>query len=143
MTEPTPEETVAANIRTRRATLNLTQADLSERVTATGHDLGDQSVWALENGRRRIRIDDLYAIAHALNTTPAALLTDGSTVEPDAQPPRAYLVRLDGGITERFTADHVTLDDGWLTCRMHGHEVLSAPTTRIICIRPDPNGSQP
>lgn len=87
--------TVAATVRRLRLARDLTLAELSAEVKKHGWTLSDQVLCKLENGRqaedgtpaskysRSITVDDLVALAAALDVTPMALL-DG-TAEPDVR----------------------------------------------------------
>lgn len=60
---------VRINIRDLRLKRDLTQAQL-----ATMADLPTQSITEIENGARRVNVDDLVAICKALKVRPARLL---------------------------------------------------------------------
>lgn len=86
---------VATNIARFRGVRGLRLAGLSERMTAVGRPMSVTTLSAIENGDRRADVDDLVAIAAALNVSPAALLmpsvTDpydaaGATVSPAGAP---------------------------------------------------------
>jgi transcriptional regulator with XRE-family HTH domain len=62
-------ELVKANIRECRIKRELTQAELAE---AAG--LPSQSITEIENGARRVNVDDLVAISSALGVSNARLL---------------------------------------------------------------------
>lgn len=129
----TPEAIVATNVRRLRECLGISQAELAERATKTGHVLGEMAIWTLENGKRRIRVDDLFGLGEALGVTPQQLLT------PDVDPAstgRLYEVLLDGGIAERVIATRVEPDDqGWLNFYLHGERVFFASIARMLCVR--------
>lgn len=129
----TPEAVVAANVRRLREALGITQNDLAERATKAGHSLGPMAMWTLENGKRRIRVDDLYGLAEALGVTPQQLLS------PDVDPAatgRLYEVLLDGGTSEHVTASRVEPDEhGWLNFYLHDERVFFAAAARVLCVR--------
>lgn len=62
-------ELVRENIRYIRTDKELTQAEL-----ATVADLPSQSITEIENGARRVNVDDLVAIARALGVPFSRLL---------------------------------------------------------------------
>nr|WP_062336140.1 helix-turn-helix transcriptional regulator [Herbidospora sakaeratensis] len=70
---------VAANIRARRATLGLSYEGVVARLQLQGHYATQQLLSRIELGQRRVDVDDLVALAAALDTTPAELLTPAST----------------------------------------------------------------
>ncbi|WP_435279359.1 helix-turn-helix domain-containing protein [Streptomyces sp. 1222.5] len=132
-TAPTSEATIRANMRRLRKALNLSQTTLAERITEAGMPFGDMAVWGIENGKRRINVDDLHAIAHALQTTPRKLLSS----EPEALcESLVYEIRFDGGTVERVAADRVETDEhGWLNFYEGEHRVLFASAARVLCVR--------
>lgn len=133
-TEPaTPEAIVAANVRAIRAHLGISQAELSKRVSESGTRLGEMPVWGIENGRRRINVDDLYALAAALGTKPERLLAPGAELGPAS---RQYEVRIDGGITELVTADDAEADErGLLHFYLRGERVFLTSVARVLSVR--------
>lgn len=129
----TPEGLVAGNVRRLRKAFSLTQEELAELATKAGHDLGVMAIWSLENGKRRIRVDDLYGLAAAFDIPVRQLLS--TEVEPVASE-RTYGVMVDGGSTEVVTADLVETDeDGWLNFYLHGRRVFFAYKSRVLCVR--------
>lgn len=62
-------ETVKANIRECRLKRNLTQNELALKA-----ELPTQSITEIENGARRVNVDDLVAIAAALRVSTDRLL---------------------------------------------------------------------
>lgn len=67
-------KTVASNIRQARERRGITQEDLSNEAKELGHPLEVPAIRAIENGRRRIDVDDLTVIAAILHVSPATLL---------------------------------------------------------------------
>lgn len=67
---------VAAAVARLRAERGITQAQLSDRVTAAGRPLGRQTIAEIEILRRRVDVDDLAVLAAALGTSPEALMGD-------------------------------------------------------------------
>lgn len=63
------------NIVARRAELGLTAAEVADRTSRAPRTLGRSAVSELERGARRIDIDDLFAMALALEVSPIDLLT--------------------------------------------------------------------
>ncbi|MBN7329842.1 helix-turn-helix domain-containing protein [Mycobacteroides abscessus] len=66
--------TVAANIAFFRAKREWRLAQLSERMTEVGRPMTVNTLSAIENLDRRTDVDDLMAIAAALDVSPASLL---------------------------------------------------------------------
>lgn len=68
-------ETVAENVQRLRTEQNLTYTQLSERLeTRAGWTITATAVRRIEEGERRVSVDDLMALAAALGVSPAALL---------------------------------------------------------------------
>lgn len=67
-------EVVARQVRARRQSLGLDLAGLSAELTNLDWPIPVAALSRLENGQRRIDVDDLMALAVALKTTPNELL---------------------------------------------------------------------
>lgn len=65
---------VSENIERLRKARGLSQAQLANKLTKVGRPMLDTAVSKMERGTRRVDVDDLVAIAIALNVTPIALL---------------------------------------------------------------------
>lgn len=63
-----------ANIAAHRKALGLTLREVSERLATAGRPLSHTSVSDIENGSRRVDVDDLVAISYVLQVNPHALL---------------------------------------------------------------------
>ncbi|MBP2435821.1 helix-turn-helix domain-containing protein [Microbacterium amylolyticum] len=66
---------VAHNVRNARQSIGMDLRTLSQKLTEAGRKLSVSGVSKVELGDRRVDVDDLTAIAYALGTTPAALLS--------------------------------------------------------------------
>lgn len=69
-----PHDLVRRSIARRRGQLGWTQRALADTLEAMGHPFPQTRVARLEVGRRSISVDDLVALASALNTSPLSLL---------------------------------------------------------------------
>src|SRR6478609_7894890 len=67
-------ERVRTNIKRIRQDRGLTGAQLADLLGALGRPMLPSAVNKIETGARRVDVDDLTAIALALNTTPNRLL---------------------------------------------------------------------
>ena len=76
--------TCAIRIRERRRQLELTQAEVVERVSGYGSRLSNQALSAIEHGRR-LAVGRLPDLAAALECTVSYLL--GLTADPDRWEP--------------------------------------------------------
>ncbi|HEY0246625.1 MAG TPA: helix-turn-helix transcriptional regulator [Gryllotalpicola sp.] len=66
---------VATNIRAARQAIGMDLRTMSDALDAAGRKLSPSGISKLENGDRRVDVDDLTVIAYLLRTSPAALLT--------------------------------------------------------------------
>lgn len=69
-------DVVAAKVREIRQERQLDLAALSERLTDLGWPIPVAALSRLENGNRRVDVDDLFALANALDVSPIVLLGD-------------------------------------------------------------------
>src|SRR5437868_3273740 len=67
-------ETVSANVSRLRADRNLGLRGLSKKLGEVGRPLGHSAVDQIEKGTRRVDVDDLVALAVALEVSPETLL---------------------------------------------------------------------
>ncbi len=67
-------DTVSANIRDIRTAQNLNYTQVSEQLETLGRSISAVGIRRIENGERRVDVDDLSAIAVALRVSPASLL---------------------------------------------------------------------
>ncbi|MER5822777.1 helix-turn-helix transcriptional regulator [Streptomyces mirabilis] len=65
---------VAENVKALRESLPLTTEQLAERVTGYGRPMRANTITKIEKMQRRVDVDDLVALALALETRPTALL---------------------------------------------------------------------
>jgi transcriptional regulator with XRE-family HTH domain len=110
-------ERVAANIRRIRRDRELTTAALSQRLTEIGHPIADTGITKIEKGTRRVDVEDLMALALALDVTPNLLLLP----EVDFKNPRETFALTPGG-------DKVRADAAWAWAygeRPLGHKATS------------------
>ena len=97
-------EHVAANLRRIRQSNGVDLRELSARIKETGRVISPSALSKIENGDRRVDVDDLTVFAYALETTPAALLAPPGDTQVPAGVPEG-----------RFTAEEITL---WLQGRV-------------------------
>src|SRR5580658_5121566 len=86
---------VAANVRRLRRERKLSTVALSQRLAEIGHPIASTGITKIELGDRRVDVDDLVALATALDTTPSRLLL------PEVE-------------ADRTKAAPRRADDGWL-----------------------------
>lgn len=134
---PPHEAVVAANVRQLREGVGISQAELAARATAAGHDLGEMAVWGIENNRRRIRVEDLYALGGVLGVDAADLL------RPDAgaAPAKVCEVAFDGSL-ERVEADAVEWDETWVRFLLRGEVVYFASAAQVRGVRVRADGAE-
>lgn len=73
---------MGARIRAAREARRLSQHELAARLTRIGLRLNQGQVGKTESGQRPIRVDEVWAFAHALETTAAELLFDAEDLDP-------------------------------------------------------------
>jgi transcriptional regulator with XRE-family HTH domain len=93
-------ETVRANIVRLRDDKNLTYAELARRTEEAGRPIPVLGLRRIENGERRVDVDDLMALAVALDVSPVTLLMPESTtaadvVEVTGRPPETAAIAWD------------------------------------------------
>lgn len=74
-------EAVRRNVRELRETIGLTYAELSRRLDSKGHPLAVLALRRIEDGERRVTVDDLCALASVLGVSPNALLHPNPLVQ--------------------------------------------------------------
>ena len=67
-------ETVSANVKRLRTQQNLGLRGLSKKLGEVGRPLGHSAIDQIEKGTRRVDVDDLMALAVALDVSPITLL---------------------------------------------------------------------
>ncbi|MCB0927097.1 MAG: helix-turn-helix transcriptional regulator [Mycobacterium sp.] len=72
---------VGKNCKRLRESLELTLAQLGERLAGVGHPMSTASLSELERGVRKVTVDDLTALAAALGVSPVGLLMPPSLLE--------------------------------------------------------------
>lgn len=81
-----PAKMVAANVRAVRDSRGLHQRELAARLAALGRPLAQTGVSRLEEGQRRVDVDDLVALAVALNVSPSRLLLPDGDMQDLVRP---------------------------------------------------------
>ncbi|MGI5222272.1 helix-turn-helix domain-containing protein [Nocardia sp. CA-290969] len=74
-------KTVAHNVARIRKMQGLTLRDVADRLSDTDRPLAHNTISEIERGARRADVDDLVALAVALNCSPLALLLPPTSVE--------------------------------------------------------------
>jgi transcriptional regulator with XRE-family HTH domain len=83
-----PVSVVVANVRRIRRKRGSTAQQLADRLAEVGWEIGRIGVAKLEGGHRKtVTIDNLYALAVALNVSPLSLLTPVDDTEVVAVTP--------------------------------------------------------
>jgi transcriptional regulator with XRE-family HTH domain len=113
---------VAAAVAAHRQRRGLDQAALAAAVTAAGRPMSASVLGKIESAARRVDVDDLVALAAALDVEPAQLLPGGAPVDDDP-----FDVG-QGSVTARVVEDIAALGD---------LDVLdpTAPTLAAVAVR--------
>ncbi|MGN7188834.1 helix-turn-helix domain-containing protein [Microbacterium enclense] len=77
-------DTVRRNVRRVRQDQECTLRDLSERLAENGYPMAQSALSKIENGTRRVDVDDMMALAVALGVSPVALLLPASRTPDDS-----------------------------------------------------------
>lgn len=88
-TLPPTSHAVSDAIRHYRELRQLSRDELTYILSANGHDLDVDDLRAIEDGISAATVDDLTAIAHALDVTPAGLLSHTPIDQPVPEGPLA------------------------------------------------------
>lgn len=83
METDSPGARVAANVRALRDARRMTVRDLSARMTDLGRPLLPSGITKVEQGLRRVDVDELVALAVALGVSPSRLLLPADAGEED------------------------------------------------------------
>lgn len=84
-------EHVAANVRDARQAIGMDVRTAARRMTEAGRKIAPSGISKIENGDRRVDVDDLTALAYVLGTTPAALLTPPEAATTLSGVPETFL----------------------------------------------------
>lgn len=95
-------QTVAANVKRLRGAVTYTQ--LSERLRELDREISPIAVRRIEEGDRRVDVDDLTAIAVALGVSPTTLLMPHTNVDGIETQSPDDLTKPITGLSEPITA---------------------------------------
>jgi len=95
-----PSQVLAQNVRLIRRVLDLSQADLAERMANLGHGWARQTVSEVERSRRGVSVDELLGLALAMQTSASALIYPYGSDDP---PPT------DVGLPQPLTANQLLI----------------------------------
>lgn len=84
-------EHVAANLRAARQAIGMDVRTAARLMTDAGRKLSASGISKIENGDRRVDVDDLTALAYVFRTTPAAILTPPADAVTLTGVPESYL----------------------------------------------------
>ena len=132
--------TVARNVKRLRKAKGLAYTDLSARLAALNRTIPTLGLRKIESGGRRVDVDDLVALAAALNVSPISLLI-GNRADPE-QPATdpAAAVAVTGYLPDGLVRGDVLWN--WLTAQHtlpQSPELVAAlgpvPRMRFVCTR--------
>lgn len=106
---------VSAQIRRRREEKRLSLQALSDRLGALGRPILASGLSKIEAGTRRVDVDDLVALADALETVPSALLTDPAKADfrPTGETMEAYENAIDSATAALYLCEEAGLATRW------------------------------
>jgi transcriptional regulator with XRE-family HTH domain len=70
---PTPEDALARELARWRKVRDLTAQQLADRIAERGGNLSRQAISKIENGDRKVTLDEVATLAIALNVSPVLL----------------------------------------------------------------------
>jgi transcriptional regulator with XRE-family HTH domain len=88
-----PRQVFARRLREARSRRGWEQADLAARLAEIGYDLGQPQVSRIERGQRNVTLEDVLAIAAALDCAPLHLIVPIRD-EEDGEIPEGYEIAL-------------------------------------------------
>lgn len=117
-------EVFATNITRFRGLRGMTLADLSERMAEIGRSMTGNTISTIENKQRRADVDDVMALAAALDVSPAALLMPH--VDPaDSTDPSDLSLLYERDVRTSASTEPVEAGQLWLW--LTGESPLTAP----------------
>lgn len=137
MSDLAPERVVAANARQLREAHGYTQEHVAQLMTEAGYPTGEMPLWALEKGKRRIKVADLFGLAAAFDLPAESLLSPLlTTSEPDKPQPPIYELAVGDDTRCTVRADAVSVDDhGFLNFYARGTRIFFAPVAAVLFCR--------
>ena len=112
-------DTVAANVRRLRDDMNLGLRSLAARMAEVGRPLNHSALDKIEKGDRRVDVDDLMALAAALDVSPATLLMPDVTPVPvDGE--LSYRPEWDAPVEVTGLPENVAANLIWQWCTAQG-----------------------
>ena len=84
--------TVATNVQAIRKRRNMSQQDLARALAELGRPMQPSAIAKIEAGDRRVDVDDLAALAVALNVSVARLMVPDAAVDEDVNVVPAFAV---------------------------------------------------
>lgn len=130
-------DTVAVNVKRLRDDLNLGLRALAARLANAGRPLTHTALDKIERGTRRVDVDDLMALAVALEVSPATLLMpevttaewDDAEVETTGLPKGTTAELLWGWLTAQvYPTKHIA---SWITSPMWVWVARSVPAPAL------------
>lgn len=120
-------ETVRANVKRIREKRGLSLRALAKLTDDTDNPIGHGAINQIEQGRRRVDVDDLMTLAFALNVPPPALLLPRVTHEQRNEAvPATGVGRINAGALW-----------GWVKCQFQPVEISKSADTNEFGVNPD------
>lgn len=121
---------VAATVREIRKRRGMSVRLLSERVTELGRPVLPSAITRIESGERRLDVDDLMALALALDVSPVTLMLPASTTCADDPVPVSSTMDLPWSVAWRWAHGEVSTSDTQATL-----DGLTAASRDIATVR--------
>jgi transcriptional regulator with XRE-family HTH domain len=132
----TAEATLARNVRAARKWRGVSQKRLAARMTELGCPMSEATLCQLENGKRRITVDELAALAQAFEVPLPVMLTEPFAPRP-AEAERSLTVVLADETVKDIAATGIDTMDGWLWLRHGQRKVFGAPQSTVTFVQTD------
>lgn len=132
----TAEASLARNVRAARKWAGVSQKQLSARMAELGCPMSEATLCQLENGKRRIAVDELAALARAFEVPLPVMLVEPFAPRP-VEAERTFTVGLADETVKGVAATSIETVDGWLWLRHGQRKVFGAPQEAVRFVGAD------
>ncbi|MFJ8929220.1 helix-turn-helix domain-containing protein [Streptomyces sp. NPDC102364] len=130
------EASLARNVRAARKWHGVSQKRLAARMVELGCPMSEATLCQLENGKRRIVVDELAALAQAFEVPLPVMLVEPFAPRP-VEAERKFTVGLADETVKDVVATSIDAADGWLWLRHGQRKVFGAPQSTVTFVQTD------